>query len=117
MATVTNRETSSGHPPEPLVLGLDVGGTKLAAGVVAADGTVLSHLRTASNVGDGPDRMIARHLELGRQAVREAGLSWDRISAVRTGSIVRIDDAIASRWGPRLVSFFRAMSSALARLQ
>ena len=42
---------------------------------------------------------------------------WDRISAVRTGSIVRIDDAIASRWGPRLVSFFRAMSSALARLR
>ena len=35
---------------------------------------------------------------------------WDRISAVRSGSIVRIDDSIASRWGPRLVSFFRAMS-------
>ena len=42
---------------------------------------------------------------------------WDRISAVRTGSIVRIDDSIASRWGPRLVSFFRAMSSALGRLR
>ena len=41
---------------------------------------------------------------------------WDRISAVRTGSIVRVDDSIASRWGPRLVSFFRAMSLALARL-
>jgi len=42
---------------------------------------------------------------------------WNRISAVRTGSIVRIDDSIASRWGPRLVNFFRAMSSALARLR
>jgi iron complex transport system substrate-binding protein len=41
---------------------------------------------------------------------------WDRISAVRTGSIVSIHDSIASRWGPRLVSFFRALSSALARL-
>lgn len=41
---------------------------------------------------------------------------WDRISAVRTGSIVRIHDSIASRWGPRLVDFFRAMSAALARL-
>ena len=41
---------------------------------------------------------------------------WDRIAAVRTGSVVRIDDSIASRWGPRLVNFFRAMSSALARL-
>jgi iron complex transport system substrate-binding protein len=42
---------------------------------------------------------------------------WDRISAVRTGSIVRIDDSIASRWGPRLVNFFRAMSAALSRLR
>ncbi len=42
---------------------------------------------------------------------------WDRISAVRTGSIVRVDDSIASRWGPRLVDLFRAMSSALARLR
>ncbi len=42
---------------------------------------------------------------------------WDRIGAVRTGSIVRIDDSIASRWGPRLVNFFRAMASALARLR
>jgi iron complex transport system substrate-binding protein len=41
---------------------------------------------------------------------------WDRISAVRTGSIVSVHDSIASRWGPRLVSFFRAMSAALARL-
>jgi iron complex transport system substrate-binding protein len=41
---------------------------------------------------------------------------WDRISAVRTGSIVSVHDSIASRWGPRLVKFFRAMSLALARL-
>ena len=41
---------------------------------------------------------------------------WDRVSAVRTGSIVRVHDSIASRWGPRLVNFFRAMSRALARL-
>jgi cobalamin transport system substrate-binding protein len=42
---------------------------------------------------------------------------WDKVSAVRTGSIVRVDDSIASRWGPRLVNFFRAMSAALARLR
>ena len=42
---------------------------------------------------------------------------WDRIAAVRTGSIVRVDDSIASRWGPRLVNFFKAMSTALARLR
>jgi iron complex transport system substrate-binding protein len=52
-----------------------------------------------------------------RPATVAARPGWDRISAVRTGSIVRMDDSIASRWGPRLVNFFRAMSSALARLR
>ena len=42
---------------------------------------------------------------------------WDRVNAVRSGSIVRIDDSIASRWGPRIVNFFRAVSAALARLR
>jgi iron complex transport system substrate-binding protein len=41
---------------------------------------------------------------------------WDRISAVRSGSIALVDDSIASRWGPRLVNFVRAVSAALARL-
>ena len=42
---------------------------------------------------------------------------WSGISAVRTGSIVRIDDSLASRWGPRLVSLFRAMTTAITRQQ
>jgi iron complex transport system substrate-binding protein len=41
---------------------------------------------------------------------------WSRVTAVRTGSVVRMDDSIASRWGPRLVNLFRAMSAALARI-
>ena len=41
---------------------------------------------------------------------------WSRISAVRTGSVVRLDDSIASRWGPRLVNLVRAIGTALARL-
>jgi iron complex transport system substrate-binding protein len=52
-----------------------------------------------------------------RPATVAARPGWDRVSAVRTGSIVRIDDSIASRWGPRLVNFFRAVSAALARLR
>jgi len=38
---------------------------------------------------------------------------WDRIRAVRTGSIVLLDDSIASRWGPRVLNFVRAIASAL----
>jgi iron complex transport system substrate-binding protein len=42
---------------------------------------------------------------------------WDRISAVRTGSILRVDDSLASRWGPRIVDFVRAIGIALGRFE
>ncbi|MFL5953081.1 MAG: ABC transporter substrate-binding protein [Gaiellaceae bacterium] len=38
---------------------------------------------------------------------------WNTISAVRNRAIARIDDSIASRWGPRVVNFVRAVASAL----
>jgi len=38
---------------------------------------------------------------------------WSTISAVRHHAIVRINDSIASRWGPRIVNFVRAVASAL----
>ena len=41
---------------------------------------------------------------------------WERLSALRTASVVRLDDSIASRWGPRIVNFVRAVGAALARL-
>jgi iron complex transport system substrate-binding protein len=41
---------------------------------------------------------------------------WGDLKAVRSSSIVRIDDSIASRWGPRIVNFARAIASALSRL-
>jgi iron complex transport system substrate-binding protein len=70
-------------------------------------------------VSESPDIIVlADTVCCGQKASTVAARpGWDRISAVRTGSIVRIHDSIASRWGPRLVDFFRAMSSALARLR
>jgi ABC-type Fe3+-hydroxamate transport system substrate-binding protein len=41
---------------------------------------------------------------------------WSRIAAVRNGAVVRLDDSIASRWGPRIVNFVRALARALATL-
>jgi iron complex transport system substrate-binding protein len=40
---------------------------------------------------------------------------WDHIRAVRTGSIIRLNDSVASRWGPRLVQLVQAVGRALAR--
>jgi glucokinase len=75
-------EAIPSREPDDLVLGLDVGGTKLAAGVVAGDGSVLSLRVAPSRSEDGPDAMISRHLELGRDAVEAAGVPWSEVRAV-----------------------------------
>ncbi len=42
---------------------------------------------------------------------------WETMSAVRAGNIVELDSDIASRWGPRIVDFARAIGDALAEYQ
>lgn len=39
---------------------------------------------------------------------------WEQISAVQSGSIVELDDDIASRWGPRVVDLLRTVVVATA---
>jgi len=40
---------------------------------------------------------------------------WSNVAAVRTRSVVAIDDSIASRWGPRVVQFVQAVARVLKR--
>jgi len=42
---------------------------------------------------------------------------WSGIAAVRTGSVIAVDDSVASRWGPRVVDFVRGVGKALRRLR
>jgi iron complex transport system substrate-binding protein len=42
---------------------------------------------------------------------------WSRIPAVRNGLVLRIDDSIASRWGPRIVKLVRAVDAALSHVR
>lgn len=42
---------------------------------------------------------------------------WGSIKAVRSGSIVAIDDSIASEWGPRVVLFLKGVASAVKTLE
>ena len=41
---------------------------------------------------------------------------WGGIAAVRSHAVVSIDDSVASRWGPRVVQFVRAVAKALKRM-
>jgi glucokinase len=70
--------------PTP-VLALDIGGTKLAAGVVDANGHVHSFVVEPSRAHEGPDAALPRLFELGRRAVAESGLEWPAIEAVGIG--------------------------------
>jgi iron complex transport system substrate-binding protein len=40
---------------------------------------------------------------------------WSGLSAVRTGSVIAVDDSVASRWGPRVVQFVQAVAKALRK--
>jgi iron complex transport system substrate-binding protein len=42
---------------------------------------------------------------------------WSRLAAVRNGAVVGVDDSVASRWGPRVVNFVRAIARALNRVR
>ncbi|QPP05547.1 ROK family protein [Streptomyces bathyalis] len=53
------------------VLALDIGGTKLAAGVVRCDGTVLSYANCPTGVADGPAAGLERLFALGREVLDE----------------------------------------------
>lgn len=69
-------------------------------------------------ISASPDLIVlADTVCCGQNARTVAGRpGWSGISAVRTGSVVRLDDSIASRWGPRLVDLYRAVGTALTRL-
>ena len=67
------------------VLALDIGGTKLAAGVVDESGRVHSFVVAPSEPGRGPDAELARLFDLGRRAVADSGLDWPEVAAVGIG--------------------------------
>ena len=69
-------------------------------------------------IGSNPDLIVLADTVCCGQSVQTVAArpGWSGLKAVRNRSILRIDDAIASRWGPRLVNFVRAVGLALGRL-
>ena len=66
-------------------LALDIGGTKLAAGVVDETGRVHSFVVAPSYADRGPARGLERLFDLGRKAVDGSGVPWADIDAVGIG--------------------------------
>jgi glucokinase len=57
-----------------LALGLDVGGTKLAVGLVAADGEVAAFATAPTVVAEGPERVVDRLCRLTHKLLADAGV-------------------------------------------
>ena len=67
------------------ILGMDIGGTKLAIVVAAPDGEVLAERREPSQATEGPDAMIGRATRMAREAAAEAGVALGDVAGVGIG--------------------------------
>jgi len=82
------------------VLALDIGGTKLAAGVVGRDGTVQSFVRMPTDVGRGPDAIMRSLLELADEAMESASVTPSEIAAAGISCGGPLDAATGVVYGP-----------------
>lgn len=76
---------TAGSAAGAAVLALDIGGTKLAAGLVDPDGRVRSFLVEPTPAGAGPGPVLDLLFSLGRKAVVDAGADWPIVAAVGIG--------------------------------
>lgn len=83
--TESNVPGAAGETARRAVLALDIGGTKLAAGVVRADGTVLSSARCPTDVAEGPDAVLDRLFALGEKVLATAGTHPDDLLGTGIG--------------------------------
>jgi iron complex transport system substrate-binding protein len=94
-------------------------GLKNIADAADRDGSGYPKLSAEYVVDQSPDVIVLADIRCCGQTAQTVASrpGWSHVAAVRTGTIVRIDDSIASRWGPRIVNFVRAVGSALAHLR
>jgi glucokinase len=68
------------------VVGVDMGGTKILAGVVNEAGEIMGLAKRPTKPADGPDRVIERIVKTIEDAVDNAGLDLADIKAVASGT-------------------------------
>lgn len=100
-------------------LGIDLGGTKIAAGVVAASGKVRSNARVATPAS-GVKNDLRAVFDTAHSAVAAAGLDWKAIRAVGVGVPGAYDPRTETVWAPNLpgwtkVPLKRRLEQALGR--
>ncbi len=67
-------------------------------------------------ISSAPDVIFLADTKYSLQSAATVGVraGWSEIPAVANGNVVPMDDDIASRWGPRIVDYIKAVSAALS---
>lgn len=78
---------------DDLICGIDLGGTKIQAAIVDAEGKIRASDRCKTLADEGPDAVIGRIIELGEGLCREVGIKAASLRAVSVGVPGGVDDA------------------------
>ena len=74
-----------------IVLAIDIGGTKLAAGVVDAGGIILARGEVPTVAVEGPDRVLDRIVRLAKDVLGASGIPADLIQRIGIGCAGPVD--------------------------
>jgi glucokinase len=72
-------------------VGVDIGGTKIAVGLVGRDGAIFSSRTVSTPVRDGPDAIIQQVISLSRGLLSEAALSGFDVVGIGVGTAGQVD--------------------------
>lgn len=73
------------------VLGIDIGGTKLAAGIVSPDGSILARKEVPTRVAEGLDPVLGRIVQLGRDLLGAPGIPGNTVGRIGVGCAGPVD--------------------------
>ncbi len=74
-----------------VVLGIDIGGTKLAAGIVDASGRILARGEVPTLAAEGPERVLERTIQLSKDLLRALDVSVDAVQRIGIGCAGPVD--------------------------
>jgi iron complex transport system substrate-binding protein len=81
----------------------------------AGDGTPYPQLNAEFIIDADPDLIFlacSKYCGTTAESVAERP-GWGDLTAVRTGSLIEVDDDVASRWGPRIVDYLEQVAAAV----
>ena len=92
-------------------------GLKNIADAADSGGTGYPQLNAEYLIAANPDFVFLADTNCCQQtpATVAARPGWSAMNAVENGQVVNLDDDIASRWGPRIVNYLRAVAARVAR--